>query len=225
MIRVVVADDQALMRTALEHFVTQAEDLELVGSAEDGLEAVAAARDLAPDVVLMDMQMPHLDGVEATARISAEAPDVRVLAITTFSSEQYLVPALRAGAVGYLVKDAPPAEVVDAIRRVHAGDAVFSARVAADLAEAVTSAPEPIAAQTAPTPAQPLAPHERLTDRELDVVRELAKGASNAEIAAALFLAEATVKSHIGKVLDKWQVRDRVQILIRAARAGLVDIG
>ncbi len=146
---------------------------------------------------------------------------MRVLAITTFSSEQYLVPALRAGAAGYLVKDAPPAEVVDAIRRVHAGDAVFSARVAADLVEAVTAAPE----HTAPCPAEPLAPHERLTERELDVVRELAKGASNAEIAGALFLAEATVKSHIGKVLDKWQVRDRVQILIRAARAGLVDIG
>ena len=133
MIRVVVADDQALMRTALEHFVAQAEDLEVVGSAEDGVQALEAARTLAPDVVLMDMQMPRMDGVEATARISAEAPGVRVLAITTFSSEQYLVPALRAGAAGYLVKDAPPAEVVDAIRRVHAGDAVFSARVAADL--------------------------------------------------------------------------------------------
>ena len=142
MIRVVVADDQALMRTALEHFVAQAEDLEVVGSAEDGVQALEAARTLAPDVVLMDMQMPRMDGVEATARISAEAPGVRVLAITTFSSEQYLVPALRAGAAGYLVKDAPPAEVVDAIRRVHAGDAVFSARVAADLVEAVTAAPE-----------------------------------------------------------------------------------
>ena len=221
MIRVVVADDQALMRTALEHFVAQAEDLEVVGSAEDGVQALEAARTLAPDVVLMDMQMPRMDGVEATARISAEAPGVRVLAITTFSSEQYLVPALRAGAAGYLVKDAPPAEVVDAIRRVHAGDAVFSARVAADLVEAVTAAPE----HAAPCPAEPLAPHERLTERELDVVRELAKGASNAEIAGAPFLAEATMKSHIGKVLDKWQVRDRVQILIRAARAGLVDIG
>lgn len=149
MIRVVVADDQALMRTALEHFVAQAEDLEVVGSAEDGVQALEAARTLAPDVVLMDMQMPHMDGVEATARISAEAPGVRVLAITTFSSEQYLVPALRAGAAGYLVKDAPPAEVVDAIRRVHAGDAVFSARLFADLVEAVTAAP------STPTPARP----------------------------------------------------------------------
>ena len=117
MIRVVVADDQALMRTALEHFVAQAEDLEVVGSAEDGVQALEAARTLAPDVVLMDMQMPRMDGVEATARISAEAPGVRVLAITTFSSEQYLVPALRAGAAGYLVKDLSLIHISEPTRR------------------------------------------------------------------------------------------------------------
>ena len=221
MIRVLVADDQALMRTALEHFVAQAEDLEVVGSAADGVQALELARSCAPDVVLMDMQMPRMDGVEATARITAELPGTRVLAITTFSSEQYLVPALRAGATGYLVKDAPPAEVVEAIRRVHGGDAVFSAQVAHDLVTAAAAAPE----QSRGGPLEPLAEHERLTARELDVVRELAKGSSNAEIAAALFLAEATVKSHIGKVLEKWQVRDRVQVLIRAARAGLVELG
>ena len=221
MIRVVVADDQTLMRTALEHFVAQADDMEVVGSAEDGLQALALARARTPDVVLMDMQMPRMDGVEATAHITAELPDTRVLAITTFSSEQYLVPALRAGAAGYLVKDAPPADVVDAIRRIHAGDTVFSARVAQDLVAAVAAAPQEVSVG----PAEPLAAHERLTERELDVVRELAKGSSNAEIARALFLAEATVKSHIGKVLEKWQVRDRVQVLIRAARAGLVELG
>ena len=222
MIRVLVADDQQLMRTALEHFVATTQDLEVAGSAADGEEAVAVARQARPDVVLMDMQMPRLDGVEATARITAELPDTRVLAITTFSSEQYLVPALQAGASGYLVKDAPPSEVTDAIRRVHAGDVVFSPAVARDLIAAATSAD---ARRPEHGPEQALADHERLTERELDVVRELALGSSNAEIAAALFVAEATVKTHMGNVMEKWQVRDRVQVLIKAARHGLVEIG
>lgn len=222
MIRVLVADDQQLMRTALEHFVATTEDLEVAGSAADGEEAVAVARQVRPDVVLMDMQMPRLDGVGATARITAELPDTRVLAITTFSSEQYLVPALQAGASGYLVKDAPPSEVTEAVRRVHAGDVVFSPQVARDLIAAATSAD---ARRPEQGPEEALAAHERLTERELDVVRELAHGSSNAEIAAALFVAEATVKTHMGKVMEKWQVRDRVQVLIKAARHGLVEIG
>lgn len=219
MIRVLVADDQQLMRTALEHFVSLAEDMEVVGGAQDGQEALEQARALRPDVVIMDMQMPRMDGVEATAAITAELCETSVLAITTFSSEQYLVPALRAGAAGYLVKDAPPAEVVEAVRRVHAGEAAFSAAVAQDLIAAATSTEERGAG-----PAAPLAPHEELTARELDVVRELAQGRSNAEIAQALFLGEATVKSHMGRVMEKWQVRDRVQVLLRAARAGLVEL-
>ncbi|CAM3827272.1 response regulator transcription factor [Micrococcus flavus] len=222
MIRVLVADDQQLMRTALEHFVATTEDLEVAGSAADGEEAVAVARQVRPDVVLMDMQMPRLDGVGATARITAELPDTRVLAITTFSSEQYLVPALQAGASGYLVKDAPPSEVTEAVRRVHAGDVVFSPQVARDLIAAATAAD---ARRPEQGPEEALAAHERLTERELDVVRELAHGSSNAEIAAALFVAEATVKTHMGKVMEKWQVRDRVQVLIKAARHGLVEIG
>lgn len=222
MIRVLVADDQQLMRTALEHFVATTQDLEVAGSAADGEEAVAVARQVRPDVVLMDMQMPRLDGVGATARITAELPDTRVLAITTFSSEQYLVPALQAGASGYLVKDAPPSEVTEAIRRVHAGDVVFSPQVARDLIAAATSVD---ARRPEQGPEEALADHERLTERELDVVRELAHGSSNAEIAAALFVAEATVKTHMGKVMEKWQVRDRVQVLIKAARHGLVEIG
>ncbi|MDY6055029.1 response regulator transcription factor [Micrococcus sp.] len=219
MIRVLVADDQQLMRTALEHFVSTAEDLEVAGSAADGEEAVRVARRVRPDVVLMDMQMPRLDGVGATAAITAELPDTRVLAITTFSSEQYLVPALQAGASGYLVKDAPPAEVTEAIRRVHAGDVVFSPQVARDLIDAATGGEE---RRTGPAP---LPEHEQLTERERDVVRELAHGCSNAEIGAALFVTEATVKTHMGRIMEKWQVRDRVQVLIKAARHGLVEIG
>ncbi len=218
-----MADDQALMRTALEHFVSLADDLEVVGSASDGVEALAQAERLRPDVVLMDMQMPRMDGVEATARITEALPETSVLAITTFASEQYLVPALRAGAAGYLVKDAPPEDVVQAVRTVHAGEAAFSPAVARDLIDAATSeAPHSLARDAGP--AEPLAEHEQLTGRELDVVRELAQGRSNAEIARALFLGEATVKSHLGRVMDKWQVRDRVQVLLRAARAGLVEL-
>jgi DNA-binding NarL/FixJ family response regulator len=228
MITVMVVDDQELMRTALEHFVSLAEDMQTVPGAADGQAGLEAARTHRPDVILMDMQMPVMDGVAATEAVTAELPETKVLAITTFSSEQYLVPALRAGAAGYLVKDAPPTEVVEAVRRVHAGDAVFSAGVARDLIDAVTAAGPDAAGTGAAAPAEPAEPlqdFERLTARELDVVRELAHGSSNAEIASALFLAEATVKSHLGRVMEKWGVRDRVQVLIRAARAGLVEIG
>lgn len=213
-----VADDQELMRTALAHFVSTADDMETVGTASDGVEAVDRALELRPDVVLMDMQMPRQDGVAATAAIVSQAPEIRVLAITTFSSEAYLVPALRAGASGYLVKDAPPEEVIDAVRRAHRGDSVFSPRITRELIETITEQHEK-QADAAPLA---LTEQETLTARELEVVVQLAKGFSNAEIASALFLAEATVKSHLGKIMDKWQARDRVQVLIKASRAGLV---
>lgn len=213
-----VADDQQLMRTALAHFVSTADDMETVGTAADGVEAVDRALELRPDVVLMDMQMPRQDGVAATAAIVSQAPEIRVLAITTFSSEAYLVPALRAGASGYLVKDAPPEEVIDAVRRAHRGDSVFSPRITRELIETITEQHEK-QADAAPLA---LTEQETLTARELEVVVQLAKGFSNAEIASALFLAEATVKSHLGKIMDKWQARDRVQVLIKASRAGLV---
>lgn len=218
MIRVLVADDQQLMRTALAHFVSTAEDLEVVGTAADGVEAVEMTKELLPDVVLMDMQMPRMDGIEATTAIMAEAPVVRVLAITTFSSETYLVPALRAGASGYLVKDARPEEVVEAVRQVHRGEAAFSPRVAHELVQTVMAQNDRREAAAS----RALTEQEELTPRELEVVTELARGSSNAEIARALFLAEATVKSHLGKIMDKWHTRDRVQVLIKAARAGLV---
>lgn len=217
-IRVMVVDDQVLMRGALEHFVAAADDLELVGTAGDGAEAVRLVGTLMPDVVLMDLQMPEMDGVEATAVISERWPEVRVLAITTFSSEHYLVPALQAGVQGYIAKDSRPDEVMEGIRRVHAGDAVFSPHIMHELIDTVRT-------QQAPRSAVVLEDHEALTPRELDVLRELAEGRSNAEIGEALFLAEATVKSHLGRIMDKWQVRDRVQVLVKAAAAGIVRIG
>lgn len=217
-IRVLVVDDQVLMRGALEHFVTAAEGLELVGTAGNGSEAVRQVGELAPDVVLMDLQMPEMDGVEATSIITERWPEVRVLAITTFSSEHYLVPALQAGVQGYIAKDSRPDEVIEGIRRVHSGDAVFSPHIMHELIDTVRS-------QHPPRLAAGLEEHEQLTPRELDVVRELAEGRSNAEIGESLFLAEATVKSHLGRIMDKWQVRDRVQVLVKAAASGIVRIG
>lgn len=216
-IRVMVVDDQLLMRGALEHFVSSAEGLVLVGAAANGVEAVAGVQKLAPDVVLMDLQMPEMDGVEATRVITERWPSVRVLAITTFSSEHYLVPALQAGVQGYIAKDSRPEDVIEGIRKVSSGDAVFSPHIMHELIDTVRNQQTRSVVE--------LAEHEHLTPRELDVVRELAEGKSNAEIGEALFLAEATVKSHLGKILEKWQVRDRVQVLVRAAQAGIVRIG
>ncbi|MGO1886021.1 MAG: response regulator [Citricoccus sp.] len=212
-----VVDDQLLMRGALEHFVSSAEDLELVGAAADGVEAVAKTEELDPGVVLMDLQMPQMDGVAATRVITERWPDVRVLAITTFSSEHYLIPALQAGVQGYIAKDSRPEDVIEGIRKVSSGDAVFSPRIMHELIATVRRHQAPRVIE--------LGESERLTPRELHVVRELADGKSNAEIGAALFLAEATVKSHLGRILEKWRVRDRVQVLVKAAEAGIVRIG
>lgn len=219
-IRVMVVDDQQLMRGALEHFVASADDLELVAGAADGREALALMEEARPDVILMDLQMPHLDGVEATRIITEQWPQTKVLAITTFSSEHYLVPALQAGVQGYLAKDSRPEDVIQGIRQVYSGDAVFSPHIMHELIDTVRSSQR----EQERVPIE-LEPPERLTPRELDVVRELAEGKSNAEIGASLFLAEATVKSHLGRILEKWQVRDRVQVLVKAAEAGIVRIG
>lgn len=215
--RVLIADDEALMRHALAVFVRNADDMEVVGEASDGASAVHLCTELRPDAVLMDMQMPGMDGVEATSRIHAAFPHVRVIAVTTFSSIGYVVPALRAGASGYLVKDTDPAELVQAIRDVMDGSCVISPSVTHELIASLR--------EGAPAaPVEELAEHEVLSDRELEVVKLLGRGMSNAEIAAELHLAEATVKTHLGHVMAKWGARDRVQTLIRAARANIVQL-
>ena len=214
-IRVLIADDEALMRNALKFFVSSAPDMEVVGEAADGVAAVHLASELQPDAVLMDMQMPRMDGVEATRAVLAASPRTRVIAVTTFSSKRYVVPALRAGASAYLVKDTEPAELVAAIRNALDGTCVLSPAVTGALVSAVRESPEPTKTVTLP-------PFETLSDRELDVVRLLGGGLSNAEIAGELHLSEATVKSHLGNVMAKWGVRDRVQTLIHAARAGVI---
>lgn len=216
-IKVLVADDQPLMRLALMMFVNAAAGMQTVGEASDGQAAVQQCGVLRPDVVLMDMQMPVMNGIDATRLIVDAHPEVHVIAVTTFSSERYLVPALRAGASGYLLKDAEPEQIIAAIRQVHDGGAVLSPSVTQQLICSIRETPAPKAA-TGDGGAEPL------SERETMVVCLLGKGMSNAEIAANLHLSEATVKTHMGRIMVKWQVRDRVQVVIKAARAGLICI-
>ncbi|SDO92485.1 two component transcriptional regulator, LuxR family [Microbacterium testaceum StLB037] len=216
-IRVLIADDEKLVRHALRIFVDTSGDMEVVGEATDGDEAVALAAQLLPDVVLMDLQMPRVSGIEATRRIMRVTSEVRVLAVTTFSTERHVVPALRAGASGYLVKDTDPDDILNAIREVAAGRSAMSPRLTRDLILSLRDNP----AEESVTVARP----EPLTPRELSIVKAIAHGRSNAEIARELHLAEPTVKANLGRVMSKWGVRDRVQVLIYAITNNLVELG
>jgi DNA-binding NarL/FixJ family response regulator len=219
-IRVVVVDDQALVRTGFSMILSAEDGIDVVGEAADGRAAVETVRRLRPDVVLMDIRMPELDGVEATRLLAG--PDVsdpaKVLMVTTFDLDDYVYAALRAGASGFLLKDTPPEELVRAVQIVAAGDALIAPGVTRRLIEefARRAPTEP-----APTP-DTLAV---LTDREVDVLRQLARGSSNAEIAAALYVGETTVKTHVGHILMKLGLRDRVQAVVLAYETGLVQPG
>lgn len=211
-----IVDDEALVRSALKIFIDAAADLEVVGEAVDGETAVAAIADIRPDIVLMDVHMPRMNGIDATRIIRDRHPHVHVLALTTFSTERTVVPMLRAGASGFLVKDTEPGRIIEAMREVVGGGFVLSPAVARAVVDAVI--------EGSPAPTTALEPGQELTARELEVVRCLAEGMSNAEIGRALFLSEATVKSHLGHITAKWNVRDRVQVLLRAAQTGVVRI-
>ncbi|HET6672366.1 MAG TPA: response regulator transcription factor [Agromyces sp.] len=210
-IRVLVADDQALFREALTTLLEVQPGIEVVGEAGNGEEAVRRSDELRPDVVLMDLRMPVLDGIAATARLRTEQPGVRVLALTTFDDDEDVFAALRAGAVGYLLKDVTSARLVEALDAAARGESVLQPSVAAKLVARVARLP-----QDAPPPEHPL------SDREVDVVRLLAEGRSNREIAGVLFLAEGTVKNLVTSVLSKLQVRDRTQAAIRARDLGVL---
>jgi DNA-binding NarL/FixJ family response regulator len=219
-IRVLLVDDQALMRLGFAMILDAQDDLEVVGEAGDGVTALAQVRALTPDVVLMDVRMPGMNGIDATARIVELHPDIRVLVLTTFDLDEYAFAALRAGASGFLLKDAGPAELVSAIRAVAAGEAVVAPRVTRRLLEMfagrLPSSEDP---QVTPTDSR----LDDLTPREIEVLRAVAHGLSNAEIADQLVVTESTVKTHVGRVLAKLGVRDRVQAVIVAYETGLVE--
>jgi DNA-binding NarL/FixJ family response regulator len=218
-IKVLVADDQTLVRAGFRVLVESAPDLEVVGEAGDGAEAVELARQRLPDVVLMDIRMPRMDGLEATRRIVAldRVEAVRVLVLTTFDLDEYVYQALRAGASGFLLKDTPPADLLAAIRVVAAGDALLAPSVTRRLIAEFARRPQP----SAVTPAALAA----LTDREREVLALVARGLSNAEIAEALVVSGATAKTHVSRVLAKLGARDRAQLVMLAYETGLVTPG
>jgi DNA-binding NarL/FixJ family response regulator len=212
-LRVVIADDQPLMRAGFKAVLEATGEIEVVAEAGDGIAAVAAARRHRPDVVLMDIRMPELDGIEATRRL----PGQRVLILTTFGLDEYIIAALRAGASGFLLKDAPTEQVLDAVRAVAAGDAVLSPAVTRRLLDQVgRRLPAAVSRETS---------LDALTEREREVLRMLAAGLSNHEIAQALVVSEATVKSHVSSLLGKLGLRDRVQAVIFAYETGLIAPG
>jgi DNA-binding NarL/FixJ family response regulator len=214
-IRVLVADDQPLVRSGFRMVLEDRPDLELVGEAGDGAEAVSLAGQVDPDVILMDVRMPGVDGVEATRRLVAAGTRARVLVLTTFDLDEYVYAAIRAGASGFLLKDVEPAELVDAIRVVAAGNSLFGPAATERLVARFAQEPGPTATRTL----------DGLTEREREILRLMASGLSNAELAEQLHLSETTVKTHVSSVLRKLRVRDRVQAVIAAYEAGLVRPG
>ena len=212
-IRVLIADDQALVRSGFRLILETRSDMEVVGEAEDGRQAVTLAQELEPDVVLMDVRMPNVDGIEATRRIVESGSGARIVVLTTFDVDDYVYAAIRAGASGFLLKDVRPADLIDAIRLIADGNALLGPTVTRRLLDRFAEAPR-VEVETAAT--------KSLTAREREILRLIASGLSNAEIAERLYLGETTVKTHVSSVLRKLGVRDRVQAVIVAFDVGLV---
>jgi DNA-binding NarL/FixJ family response regulator len=212
-IRVLVADDQSMVRAGFRMLLSDQEDIEVVAEASNGLEAIEKAERFRPDIVLMDIRMPELDGLEATRRIIAADSGARILVLTTFDLDEYVYEALRAGASGFVLKDDPPEQLLAAIHVVAGGDALLSPAVTKRVIKQFTRAPRP-------------SPPERLGDlseRERDVFRLIARGLSNAEIGTELYISETTVKTHVTHILQKLGLRDRVQVVVLAYQSGLLD--
>jgi len=215
-IRVLLVDDQALVRAGFRMILEAQPDIEVVGEAEDGQKAIDAARNLRPDVVLMDIRMPGLDGIEATRRLTASGSPARVVILTTYDLDEYVFDALAAGATGFLLKHVPPEELVRGVRVAAGGESLLAPSVTRRLIEEFAKHRTPVRSSKE---------LDSLTERERDVLRLLAKGMSNPEIAADLHVGEATVKTHVAHVLDKLDLRDRVQAVIFAYEVGLVKPG
>ena len=219
-LRVLIVDDQALVRAGFAMILSAEKDMVVVGEASNGVEAIRVAGELRPDVILMDIRMPEMDGITATRKLceraGPEADCPRILILTTFDLDDYVYDALRAGASGFLLKDTPPDDLADAIRVVAAGDALLSPSVTRKLLEEFTKTP------SAPRPHMGL---DDLTQREAEVLQQLARGLSNSEIAEELFVSETTVKTHVSHILSKLELRDRVQAVIVAYESGLVVPG
>jgi DNA-binding NarL/FixJ family response regulator len=217
-IRVLIADDHELMRNGLRAILDAQQDIEVIGEAEHGAQAVENAIRLHPDVVIMDIRMPRLDGIEATRRLAVQGEKApKVLVLTTFDLDDYVYEALRAGAAGFLLKDTPPRQLAEAVRTIAAGESLLAPAVTRRLIERYVSRPPGDTAR-----------RERfaeLTERELEVLQLITRGLSNAEIGARLFLSEATVKTHVTRILSKLGVRDRVQAVVLAYESGLVQPG
>jgi len=214
-LRVVVVDDQELVRSGFALILERA-GIEVVGQASDGLEALDVALETQPDVVLMDVRMPRLDGIEATRRLLAQLPDVRVLALTTFDLDEYVYAAVRAGASGFLLKDVSPAGLVDAVRAVSRGDTMLAPALTRRLLERFAAGPAPGSLPESVA---------KLSEREIDVLRLVARGLTNTAIGTELFLSEATVKTYVSRLLGKLGLRDRVQLAVLAYESGLVAAG
>jgi DNA-binding NarL/FixJ family response regulator len=215
-IRILIADDQTLVRDGFRMILDAQEDFEVVGEAADGAEAVAKARELRPDIVLMDVRMPGRDGLDATREIVNSLTDVHVVILTTFDLNEYVYEAMRAGASGFLLKDVPRAQLIAGVRTVAAGDALLAPAITRRLIEQCVKRP--------PASIRPLPPQvDELTARELEVLRLVARGRSNSEIAGQLVVSEATVKTHISHALQKLGLRDRVQAVVFAYESGLVE--
>jgi len=213
-IRLLIADDHSIVRKGIKVLVATEKDMQVVGEAENGVEAVEKAAALCPDVILMDIVMPEMDGIEATRRITAERPESRILVLTSFAADDKVFPAVKAGALGYLLKDSTPEELVEAIRQVHRGEPSLEPSIARKVLQELSHPGGESGRQTA----------DPLTERELEVLRLIAQGLSNKEIASKLFVAEWTVRSHVSNVLGKLHLASRTQAALYALRSGLASL-
>ena len=211
-IRVLIVDDHAFVRKGVRAFLEEVGDIEVVGEAGDGEEAVAQSKALQPDVILMDLVMPHMDGVEAISRITAQQTKVRIIALTSFATDDKVFPAIKSGAMGYILKDSEPEELVDAIHRVYLGEPTLDPSIARKVLQEISRP-----SKRPPTP-------DPLTEREEEVLRLVAKGLSNQEIADQMVIAEVTVRTHVSHILSKLQLANRVQATLYALREGLASL-